>query len=120
MYLSDRGCSPARIQRQAGRLEFETLGCSNATRSFSQIGRVRIGLSAADTAFLRDMQFHVGVGPIVMIHKTEKWGGPTFSPNPANRPARPLALAILVKLCGLQSSLTKLFSSPKGREAAYR
>jgi len=40
-------------------------------------------------------------------------GGPTFSTNPANRPALPLVLATLVKLCSLQSSLTKLFSSPK-------
>ena len=66
------------------------------------------------------MQFHVVVGSIVMIRKTEKWGSHFLAKiRRTGRRAR-LVLATLVKLCGLQSSLTKLFSSPKGREGAYR
>jgi hypothetical protein len=90
--------------------------------SFSQIGRTGVGLSATDAAFLwfkRDMQFDIRLGSIVMIRRTEEdaqmKGVPLSRPNPANRPALSLVLAILVKLCGLQSSLTKLFSLPKDR-----
>jgi|HubBroStandDraft_1064217.scaffolds.fasta_scaffold2642595_1 hypothetical protein len=89
--------------------------------SFSQIGCTGIGLSAADAAFLRDMQFHVGVGSIVVIRKTEKWGVPLSRQIRRTGLALPSALATLVKLfVGLQPSLTKLFSPPKDREAVYR